>query len=125
MTDDLRLRTARALGWVNVHREQRSDGTALICFERDGHTKWLTCASDGTIIEVLSDLPAYGTSWASCEEIDAAIRQRGWQWESQIIHDEIGVMIYKGLLNATIATAPTFPAALALAFCQAVEAKHD
>lgn len=124
MSDDLRLRTARALGWVNVHREQRSDGTALICFERDGHTKWLTCASDGTIIEVLSDLPAYGTTWASCAEIDAKIKELKWTWVCETELDRHIVLIERACEAGGIgdATAPTFPEALCRAFVEAVEA---
>jgi len=122
MSDNLRLRTALALGWK--HRPDLDVSGVAQWWKHGDSGRFARVVLEPDRTAVIDTMPRYGQDWASCGEVDAAIRERGWQWESQNIHDEIGVMIYKGLLNATIATAPTFPAAFAEAFCKAVERGH-
>ena len=110
MTDDLRLRTARALN-VKMYYEEEFPGERYYYYA-EGERKHQPIA-------------AYGEDWASCEEIDAAIQERGWTWLGGIFHGDDGRSVFlseskDGRLWK--GDGPTFPAALAEAFCQAVEA---
>ena len=126
MSDDLlRLRTARALGWDCIDGTEIGDGVQWQMWMRKG-------LSEPVHIGIFPDghasyphpcpLPAYGTTWASCEEIDAACKERGWTWEADGPGDSEVVVIPGWPKPCGRATAPTFPAAFALAFCEAVEA---
>jgi len=134
--NDLRLRTAKALGWVEIGREvfpwyrdqtkiettisyERGDNR-VIAYLLDGKPSWDNCWS----------LPLYGTSWASCEEIDAECKKRGWILMHDGDKDGDRVVLTgsrRGLFPVDLgeAFAPTFPAAFAEAFCQAVEASRE
>ena len=130
--DDLRLRTAKALGWVLVdslewqhldlgpvrtERYARGDQVAILYRQVNGD-------------QVETTLPLYGTSWASCEEIDAECKKRGWEWEVYVSPHRAAVTVWKPNPDQTTeftrvvaggGGAPLFPAAFAEAFCQAVE----
>lgn len=143
MTDDLRLRTARALGWEPAwqreedgllkegwrYKDGRHGGGGMVIYGLPGRD----------VMECLG-IPAYGASWACCEEIDAAIKARGWDYSvraravSRAVYGPLcGVRIEiparggvrKRMRCISEVQAPTFPAALALAFCQAVEANGE
>lgn len=101
MDEDLRLRTAQALGWV------LGDGWSVNPSSNDYDTA----------------MPNYGHDWASCEEIVAAIQQRGWVYGLEADEENTFVVIEDCDGNTPLGhgEAPTFPAALAEAFCRAVE----
>jgi hypothetical protein len=130
---DLRLRTAKALGWVRVHLDQRPDRTTLECYERDGHTKWMQYVSDGTIIEALSDLPDYPNTLGACAEVLDAARHRRWRGMFDMAEEEPHKYVHTATFFDPIlahntwasATAPTLPAAICEAFCEAVEASGE
>jgi hypothetical protein len=122
MTDDnLRLRTARALG----HN--------VLMGSVYGHPI-IACMVNGALRA--REVPPYGTTWASCEEIDAEIRRRGWNYSVRV--QAVSIAVHGPLCVVRIEVPPrggarkrmrciserqaaTFPAALAEAFCQAVE----
>jgi len=137
MTDDLRLRTARALGWEPAwqreeegllkegwrYKDGRHGGGGMVIYGLPGRD----------VMECLG-IPAYGASWACCEEIDVRIKELGWEYEVYISSYRTTVTIWKPNPTPTIESemvvaggggAPTFPAAFALAFCQAVEANGE
>ena len=134
MSDDLRLRTAKAMGWRPVSRQELTYG---LFYERWRHPNGLNAyllyhRDTNTYEDDPNDppLPLYGTDWASCEEIDAAIKEREWEWSSvmtrhgikvevDLPHGKLGARCWDGLGTAT---APIFPEAFAEAFCKAVEA---
>lgn len=115
MTDDLRLRTARALN-VKMYYEEEFPGERYYYYA-EGERKHQPIA-------------AYGESWASCKEIDAACKEREWRAQIDMDEDETRVCLFttiNGLIGTRLsaAYAPTLPAAFALAFCEAVEAGHE
>ena len=130
MTDDLRLRTARALGWEPAwqreeegllkegwrYKDGRHGGGGMVIYGLPGRD----------VMECLG-IPAYGASWACCKEIDAKIKELKWTWTCETELDRHIVLIERACEAGGIgdATAPTFPAAMALAFCQAVEANGE
>ena len=139
MTDyltKLRLDVAQALGWRLTRRSPVDTdilSDAQVVYERWEHEK---SAAPGFVVRdadsnaalriIRNDIPAYGTSWAACEEIDAAIKQRGWICMIDLDKDGARVVItgfHKGRLPVDLAdvTTPTFPEAFCLAFVQAVE----
>jgi len=132
MTDDLlRLRTARALGWVCVRERMGVLGSVYQRWEKDGTlATTVTFMNDDIAYDVIrydGPMPAYGESWASCEEIDAACKERGWRAQIDMDGDETRVFLFttiNGLIGTRLSAAygPTFPAAFAEAFCEAVEA---
>jgi hypothetical protein len=78
---------------------------------------------------IIYDVPAYGTSWGSCEEIAASIKEREWLWQCYMLEGDIVALIDRSPAIRRIggiiqARRPTFPEALAEAFCQAVEASE-
>lgn len=80
--------------------------------------------------EAWAHTPDYGTTWASCEEIDAACKERGWRAQIDMDGDETRVFLFttiNGLIGTRLsaAYAPTFPAAFAEAFCEAVETNGE
>ena len=131
MGDDLlRLRTARALRWRLAETGTHEDGSrwerylwrdtaraGYIDYRQDGS------ASPGGLLR----LPQYGTTWASCEEVDAEIKEREWLAQIDMDGNTTRVFLFtsaNGLIGTRLstATAPTFPAAFCEAFCLAVEA---
>jgi hypothetical protein len=111
--NDLRLRTAKALGWVLVdslewqhldlgpvrtERYARGDQVAILYRQVNGD-------------QVETTLPLYGASWASCEEIDAECKKRGWGWEARALRNQVyAVMVdLTGAKGFRGMTAPLFP----------------
>lgn len=136
MPDDLtlRLRTLRNLSWEEVSRDEhpwRQDPTktvTVIVYTRndeydrvwllDGKPEWRRAWS----------IPDYPNDLGACAEVLAAIEARGWEWEASYgIFEDGGTIhsmeIRSGYLNPIAeAEALTLPAAICLAFCEAVEA---
>jgi hypothetical protein len=140
MTDDLRLRTAWALGWEQRQRWTSANGDLYEDWYKPDGCGWTFGAREDGSIDYDTAMPAYGLTWASCEEIDAAIKERGWNYSvraqavSVAVHGPLCVVriemparsgIRKRTRCISEEQAPTFPAAFALAFCQAVEANGE
>lgn len=133
MPDDLRLRTVRALGYYV--------GYPLVDDDPKRYNLWFdppwrsSCLKEWrgeyvTEEEAWAHTPDYGTTWASCEEIDAACKERGWRAQIDMDGDETRVFLFttiNGLIGTRLsaAYAPTFPAAFAEAFCEAVETNGE
>ena len=124
MTDDLRLRTARALdyGWVPVIEGskceflRKGERTVLYRVDQDGEPS-VNKEQDWT-----ADLGA-------CQEVLDAIRERNWRYRIQDGRGEHGeYAVGVSLMDATRTyawpqvVAPTLPEAICRAFVQAVEA---
>lgn len=129
MDNDLRLRldTARALGWI-VENDILRGGARHMLLRRGNEKRTLWVLPDGRVNETRATIPAYGTTWASCEEVDAAIRVRKWRCDVQSTENGWMASLFafphqpKWAQIIAQVQAPTFPAAFCLAFCQAVEA---
>jgi len=112
----------RALGWRVADESMGVMGNVYQTWEHpDGRTTKIAFRDDGVWRD--DNLPDYGASWASCEEIDAECKKRGWRWEARALRNQVyAVMVdLTGAKGFRGMTAPTFPEALAEAFCQAVE----
>ena len=126
MSDDLRLRTALALGWVLVDFGPREGGGRWERYEwlDTGLVRYIDYRQDGSAsLGGMMALPLYGTTWASCEEIDAAIKEREWTYRHESFGNGDMVVIDPGIAAGrySVADAPTFPEAFAEAFCWAAE----
>ena len=137
---DLRLRTAKALGWVfdsekyvivnphgrsRVETYRRGDQRAVLYYYPDGE------------VSVEVTLPDYPADLGACVEVLAAIEARGWEWELSCSIGDNGEKWYcMGIEKArrgensvlvypvSEAEADSRPAAICEAFCEAVEAKE-
>lgn len=111
MTDDLSLRTARALHGTKVQYNDQHGWHIEI--DRQ--------------LGLWAPLEEYGLTWASCAEIDAEIKERGWGWQCYTLDGNVVALISRRASTARgcviEAIASTLPAAFALAFCRAVEAQ--
>ena len=126
MSNDLRLRLMLALGWQFVMAWDSVTGAHYEDWTMPDCNPWIFGTDDtGAMDYTAPSLPQWGT-WASCEEIDAKIKEQNWEWSSvmtrhgikveiDLPHGKLGARCWDGLGTAT---APTFPEA----FCQAVEA---
>jgi hypothetical protein len=128
----LRLRTAGALGWVRTESITHSNGyrTDRYQYRDSERIAFVDYNPKGDVWHAAPmPLPLYGTSWASCEEIDAECKKRGWILMHDGDKDGDRVVLTgsrHGLFPVDLgeAFAPTFPAAFAEAFCQACEASR-
>lgn len=125
MTDGLRLRTARALRWTMADSTEVAEGVLCQLWARPGRKQpaYITTYPDGPIES--TTMPHYGTTWASCDEVDAEIRRREWEWEALREKQAAEATLWGGAglgdQYLSRAKATTFPEALCLAFCQAAE----
>jgi len=138
---DLRLRTAKALGWVfdsekyvivnphgrsRVETYRRGDQRAVLYYYPDGE------------VSVEVTLPDYPADLGACVEVLAAIEARGWEWELSCRIGDNGEKRYcmdiesleRGERYTSVETvseaeADSRPVAICEAFCEAVEASKE
>lgn len=130
MPDDLtlRLRTAKAVGWVLKQRCEVGPGMAREEWHApDGRYCPLGVRDDGTVFYE-EGMPDYPADLGACAEVLAAIEARKWWWKAWSCDDHAVFMIYNDDEEcgpfSTNADGP-LPKAICLAFCKAVEASRE
>ena len=123
----LRLRTARALRWELIGDWDSASGDHYEDWRMPDGAPWTFGTDETGAMDYDSAMPRYGTTWASCEEVDAEIKEREWLAQIDMDGNTTRVFLFtsaNGLIGTRLstATAPTFPAAFCEAFCLAVEA---
>jgi hypothetical protein len=124
--DNLPLRTARALRWRmdGPPVEQNGVRIEMYCRDRDEPCFYVQYR-DGQIVELINT-PNYSADLGACQEVLDAIEQRGWEYK--IINSRRAGKVYVTLYDqdgtyvVRTRNAPTLPAAICEAFCQAVGA---